>query len=323
MKIRSYTKGDEKEIMELDARELPSRWNPRTLENWYWKFTENNPAGHSFIWVAEHNDRLIGHFAAVPFRLKVFDEEVTASHTIGALVDKKYQNRGLLKFVGENLMGDLVRNNIPYTWGFPNKLAHRFENLILKYNDLVNFDLWKLEKENIKKCAPDPCIRRVTEFDGTFDYLWKGCAPDYEIAVVRNKIYLNWRYLQRPDWKYFPFAFYDNNILKGYVVLKLYREEEILRGHIIDIFARRDDEKTFSHLIDQGLSFFNDQAVDEVTVLLWGSPLIEKLFVERGFFKTPPGIPLILRVNFDHKYKDQVLDKSNWYFTMGDSTEIY
>lgn len=323
MKIRSYIKGDEKEIMELDARELPSRWNYRTLENWYWKFTENNPAGHSFIWVAEHNEHLVGHFAAVPYRLKVFDEELTASHTIGALVDKKFQNRGLLKFVGEKLMEELVQNNIPYTWGFPNKLAHRFENVVLKYNDLVNFDLWKIEKTNIKKSPPDPCVRPVKEFDETFDQLWKTCSPDYEIAVVRNKIYLNWRYLQRPDWDYFPFAFYKNDVLKGYVVLKLYREEETLRGHIIDIFARRDDEKTLSQLVNSSLNFFIEQAVDEVTVLLLGSPLIERLFTGQGFVKTPIDRPLILRINKEHKYQDQVLDNSHWYFTMGDSTEIF
>jgi hypothetical protein len=186
MEIRAYKKGDEKEIMELDARVLPSVWNRRTLENWYWKFTERNPAGHSFIWVAEHEGHIAGHFAAVPYRLKVFDEEVRASHTIGALVDKKFQNRGLLKFVGEKLMEEQVRNNIPYTWGFPNKLAHRFENVVLKYDDLANFDLWKLEKAHIKKVSPDPGIRGITQFDTQFDRLWEACSPGYPIAIVQG-----------------------------------------------------------------------------------------------------------------------------------------
>lgn len=323
MKIRAYTKGDEAEIMALDARELPSRWNPRTLENWYWKYTERNPAGHAFVWVAEHQDHLVGHFAAVPYRLKVFDEIVTASHTIGALVDKKFQNRGLLKFVGEKLMEDLGKNNIPYTWGFPNRLAHKFENVVLKYNDLVNFDLWKIEKAALKKNPSHPGIRRVTEFDNAFDELWDTCSPDYEIAVVRNKIYLNWRYLQRPDWKYYPFALYDGEALKGYVVLKLYKEEETLRGHIIDIFARRDDERTLAGLIDHSLNFFIDEGVDEITVLIWGSPVVEKLFTGRGFFKEAIDRPLILRINLGHKYKDKIRDNSHWYFTMGDSTEIF
>ncbi|MFC2145934.1 GNAT family N-acetyltransferase [Acidobacteriota bacterium] len=323
MKIRSYINGDEKEIMDLDARELPSRWNPRSVENWYWKFTDKNPAGHSFIWVAEHEGHLVGHFAAVPFRLKVFDEGLTASHTIGALVDKKFQKKGLLKFVGDRLMAELVQNNIPYTWGFPNKLAHKFENVALGYNNLINFDEWKIKKDNIKKIPFNPCIRQVTEFDKKFDRLWKTCSPEYEVAVVRKRDYLNWRYLQRPDWEYFPFACYENDILKGYVVLKLYREAGTRRGHIIDIFAGRKDESTISSLIDAGLNFFIEKAVDEVMVWIWGNPLVEELFSRKGFFKEEIDRPLILRINKEHKYQEQILDSSHWYFTMGDSTEIF
>ena len=323
MKIRSYIRGDEQGIMELDARELPSRWNPRTVENWYWKFTDKNPAGHSFIWVAEHEGRLVGHFAAVPFRLKVFDEELTASHTIGALVDKKFQNRGLLKFVGGRLMEELAQNNIPYTWGFPNKRAHKFENECLGYNNLINFDEWKIKKANIKESPLNPCIRQVTDFDEQFDRLWETCSPGYQVAIVRKRDYLNWRYLQRPDWEYFPFACYENNILKGYVVLKLYREAETRRGHIIDIFAGRNDESTLSSLIAAGLNFFIEKAVDEVMVWFWGNPLIEDLFLRKGFFKEEIDRPLILRINKEHKYREQIMDSSHWYFTMGDSTEIF
>ncbi|MCU0286322.1 MAG: GNAT family N-acetyltransferase [Acidobacteria bacterium] len=323
MKIRAYLKGDEKEILELDARELPSIWNRRTIENWYWKFTGQNPAGHALIWVAEHENHLVGHFAAVPYRLKVFDEELAASHSIGALVDKKFQNRGLLKFVGDKLMADLAGNNIPYTWGFPNLRAHKFENEALGYKDLLNFDQWVLPKENIKETPPCENILKITAFDEAFDYLWQSCSQAYPVAIVRDKTYLNWRYLQRPDWEYFPFAFYENNNPAGYVVLKLYREEDVIRGHIVDIFARRDDENTLSHLIDHSLNFFIAREVTEVMVWFWGNPLVEKLFTQKGFEKKEIDRPLILRTNIEHKYMQEIRDISNWYFTMGDSTEIF
>lgn len=323
MKIRSYLKGDEKAIMDLDARVLPSIWNRRTLQNWYWKYTETNPAGHSLVWVAEHDDRLIGHFAAVPYRLKVLDEILIASHSIGALVEEKYQNRGLLKLVGDKLMEDLVGHNIPYTWGFPNVRAYAFEKVALGYGDLINFDEWQLPKKGLERKEPPLSFRKITAFNQDFDRLWDACAPGYDVAVVRDKTYLNWRFFGRPDWWYFPYGFYENDQLKGYIVFKLYREEKLLRGHIIDIFARRDDEETFSQLIDGGLNFFAEQAVDMVTVWIWGSPLIEKLFTAKGFIKKETDRPLILRVNMEHKYQEQVKDNSHWYFTMGDSTEIF
>ncbi len=159
MKVRSYEKGDEQAIMALDARVLPSVWNRRTLQNWYWKYTAANPAGASLIQVADHKEQLIAHFAAVPYRLKVFDEELTASHSIGALVEEKYQNRGLLKLVGDKLMEDLAAHNIPYTWGFPNRRAHQFETVILGYRDLINFAEWQLPNQKLVRREP-PLSRR-------------------------------------------------------------------------------------------------------------------------------------------------------------------
>ena len=309
--------------MELDARELPSVWNRRTLANWYWKFSETNPAGPSLIWLAEHENRLIGHFAAVPFRLKVFDEVVTASHSIGALVEKKYQKRGLLKLVGDKLMEDLVRHNIPYTWGFPNRLAYEFEKVALGYGDLINFDEWQLTKEKLVRKEPPLSFRKITGFNEEFDRLWQECSPGYDIAVKRDKTYLNWRFIGRPDWWYFPYAYYEGDRLKGYMVMKLYREESFLRGHIIDIFARKDDKETLSHLLAGGINFFAEQAVDSVTVWIWGNPLLEELFDEFGFLRKEENHPLILRLNTGHKYREQVADSSHWYFTMGDSTEIF
>jgi len=323
MIIRSYTQGDESAIMELDARELPSQWNPRTLENWYWKFTDTNPNGHSLIWIAEHQGKMIGHFAAVPYLLKVLDEEVKASHTIGALVDKRYKKRGLLKFVGDRLMEELIQKQIVYTWGFPNKLAYEFEKVALGYIDLLNFDQWKALRQDMVHTPANPAIRPVRQFDTPFDQLWETCAPDYPVAIKRSSQYLEWRFLQRPDWDYFPFALYDNNQLKGYVVLKLYREEKILRGHIIDIFAQRKDKETFSQLIDHSLSFLIEKAVDEVTVWIWGNETVEELMADKGFQRIPANIPLILRVNNELRYNKEVTDNRNWFFTMGDSTEIF
>ena len=324
MKIRAYLSGDEHGIMALDEEALPSVWNRRTLQNWYWKYTDRNPAGKSIIWVAEHEERIVAHFAAVPYRLKVFDEEVAASHSIGALVEVKYQNRGLLKVVGDKMLANLGERNITFTWGFPNQRAYQFEKQALGYHDLINFDQWTVSKEKLKRNnAYDLDFRKITFFDESFDKLWESCASDYDIAIKRDAAYLNWRFIERPDWWYYPYGLYEGETLKGYVVLKCYQEEGILRGHIVDIFGPREDRLTLSRLIDSGMGFLADQVVDEILVWIWGNPLIEELFLEKGWTRTEIDRPLILKVNRDHRHKDRVLDNKNWYFALGDSTEIF
>lgn len=323
MDIRAYRTGDETAILELDDRELPSLWNRRTLPGWHWKFTARNPAGASSIWLAWHDGQLVGHFAAVPYRLNVRGEELTAAHTIGALVDRRFQKRGLLKFVGDKLMAELIERGIPFTWGFPNRRAHEFEKVALGYADLINFDEWRLPRSGLPSGAAAAAFQPLAFFGSEFEALWQECGADYPVAVARRPAYLEWRFRQRPDWSYFPFAWRAGGRLRGYAVLKLYREEQELRGHIIDLFARRDDRAALAGLIDGALCTLRDRGVDVVTVWFHGNPLVEELLAAGGFARQAAVHPLILRVNFAHPAAAQVSDPGAWYFTMADSTEIF
>lgn len=323
MNIRSYTTGDEKQIWELDRKLEAHPWNRRALNNWYWKYTENNPSGRSFIWLMEKDESIIAHFAAVPYRLKVFDEELTVTHSIGALVEQKYQNLGLLKFVGDKLFEQLKGEDIYFTYGFPNKRAYNLHKSFMGYSDLIFFDTWEIKQIPQENVSQQLFFRKIDKFEDDVDALWRRCAKDYKIAVVRDKKYLNWRYLQRPDCEYFPFGVYQENVLKGYIVLKLYREEKTLRGHILDVFGKFDDKDTFNRMIDGSLEFFHAREVDEITCWIWGQPLFEKLLAERNFIKKDTKVPLIIRINKEFKYSMQAQDNKNWYFTMGDSTEIF
>ncbi|MFH0861119.1 MAG: GNAT family N-acetyltransferase [Candidatus Altiarchaeota archaeon] len=323
MEIRPYQKGDEKEILALDRRLEDHPWNRTDLSNWYWKYADANPSGKSFIWVMTEDEKIIAHFAAVPFRLKVFDEEIIASHTIAALVESKYQNRGLLKFISDKLFEDLKENNIPVTYGFPNKRSYTLHKGFMGYSDLIFFDALKITKPNLVGKQELPGFHKIDKFGDDFDNLWDSCRKDYKIAVVRNKNYLNWRYIQRPDWKYFPFGVYKGKTLGGYTVLKLYREDKILRGHILDVFTCSGDKDTLDKLVDGSLNFFSEHNVDEVTCWIWGNPLFEEVLEEKGFSKENTKIPLVIRMNKQFDYAEEIKDNMNWYFTMGDSTEIF
>jgi hypothetical protein len=246
-----------------------------------------------------------------------------ASHSIGALVENKYQNRGLLKLVGDKLWEELSREGIAFTWGLPNQRAYAFHKIIWGYFDLIRFHNWTMMRSEIQACESSTTLSEIEAFDAEFDGLWTDCSGGYAIAVVRNSSYLNWRYIQRPDWSYIPFGCYEKDGLRGYVVLKLFQEAGLTRGHIVDIFGRPEDQQTFQRLIDGSLSYFKERSVDEVTVWIWGSSIVESLLVEKGFKKTENHRPLVLRVNRTQEFATKVKDNSQWYFTMGDSTEIF
>ena len=323
MIVRAYQKGDEIRIHELDQRVLYSPWNTRNLENWKWKFSDRNPLGNALIWVMEKNGELIAHFAAIPYKLKVFDREVIGSNAIGSLVDTRYQNRGIMKLVGDRLFNELEQKNIPFTYGFPNTRAYEFQKMVFGFTDLIHFDTWKIYADQWIGSKRRKNLCRIRKFNQDFDRLWDECSADYRIAVVRRSDYLNWRFIARPDWEYYPLALYENNVLKGYVVLKLFREADALRGHIVDIFSGLKEERVFVELISGSMNFFKEKGVDEVTAWEWGNPFAGRGFSGNGFSVDKTAKPMMIRINGDFDYRNELLDPGNWYFTMGDSIEIF
>ena len=84
-------------------------------------------------------------------------------------------------------------------------------------------------------------------------------------------------------------------------------------------------------ILDNGLKFFNDAQTDEVTLWMQGAPLFENILQEFGF--NLGGVsgggwlsesrPMICRFNPDVKKYELNLNEKDWYFTMGDTLEIY
>lgn len=323
MKIRSYQPGDEKQILELDWQLFPDPWNKRDVPNWKWKHLGSNPAGKALVYVMEHEGKIIVHFAVVPYRIRYFGEDILASHSIGSMVAPEYQGKGLIKFVADKLFEEAVTRNIAFSYGFPNGLAYDLHIKLMGYRDLMPIaTLERSADGKISESTKGLKFLAINNFGPAVDKLWDAGKDTYQISVIRDAAFLNWRYLARPDQKYRAFGAYEAERLVGYIVLKLYRDELVLKGHIIDLFTlpRREDVARF--LIEEGLNFFAKNGTNLESSWVAGSALYERLLTEKGF-KPVCSRPLICRLNFDKEKYQRALNGANWYFTMGDSTEIY
>ncbi len=327
MKIRPYNSGDEHQIMEMDWLLFPDPWNKRDLENWYWRYRGNNPAGKAIIYVMENDGRLIVHFAAIPYRLRVFGEDVLGSHSIGSMVLPEYQGKGLIKFVADKLFEEAIDRRVTFSYGFPNDLAYDLHKKLMGYNDIIQ--VYTMEKETdlsgiLKEQRGSTQLKflSIDQFDQSVDALWDQVKDDYKIWVIRNAVFLNWRYIQRPDQKYHAFGAYEGDVLVGYVILKLYKDGEILKGHIIDILVLTGRKDMAEFLIDESEKYFVANKTNIASSWVVGSDFFKEIFLSRGFKPVSPR-PLICRFNFGKEKHQNVLDGKNWFFAMGDTTEIY
>ncbi|MGA1870288.1 MAG: GNAT family N-acetyltransferase [bacterium] len=325
--IRPYKEGDEQDIMLLDRLVEVHPWNRRDLPNWYWKYKGDNPAGEPIIFVADNEGELIAHFAVIPMWYWINGEKIRGSHSIAMIVKPAWQNRGLIKFVADKMLKEVERQKIPFTYGYPNDNAYDLHITHLGYSDISMQALFQKTLDGasehfITNFPAGLQFKGIEEFDHATDALWDETKHLYKVIVIRNADFLNWRYSARPDITYYSFGAYDNGRLVGYCVLKLYQEEAILRGHFIDLFTRQDKEDYALFLVEKGLEFFKTRKVHEVNLWMQGSLFLRKILQGYGFQKVSSR-PMICRFNLDQERYKSLLCEDNWYFTMGDTLEIY
>ena len=169
VKIRAYKEGDENGFLRLDRLIEMHPWNRRDITNWNWKYKGNNPAGESIIYVAENDNELIAYFAALPMRYWINGKDVIGSHSIAMMVEPEWQNKGLIKFVGDKLMKELEEKEIAFTYGYPNENAYELHLKFWNYKLISMQTLYELNiGDELINSAPSPSnivAKEIERFD--------------------------------------------------------------------------------------------------------------------------------------------------------------
>ena len=248
---------------------------------------------------------------------------IKGSHSIAMIVHPQWQNKGLIKFVADKLFQHAIERKIKFIYGYPNTNAYQIHKSIFGYKDINQQKLFhkKLKKINhfdenrIKE-------KKILHFDSEIDKLWKSIKNQYNVCVERSKQFLNWRYTNRPDVKYFLFKYYQDNKIVGYSVLKKYKEKKITRGHIIDVFHNKKIPKLFDFIIKSNCNFLYKNNCQEIELWLQGDTIAVNKLIKLNFYVKSTR-PLIGKKLLMEEKLFKNLNKNKWYFTMGDTLEIY
>lgn len=325
MEIRFYNDDDEYGVMELDRLLETHPWNRRSLSNWRWKYKGGNPAGEPIMVVASHDDEVVGFFSAMPMDYWMNGEDVLGSHSIAMMIKPEWQNRGLIKFVADKVLEEVENRGFLFTYGYPNDNAYELHVQHLGYNDISDQKLYEKQLDGEEEIGENDSkleFKKIDHFGSDVDELWQRTKLNLTVALKRSSKFLNWRYIQRPDHKYYCFGVYEGKTLQGYCVLKLYQEGDIQRGHIIDLFSTQEDREVGVFLVRQALGFFVKKGMYEVSLWMQGSTFFQEILKE-SCFKVVSTRPMICRFNQARQDLENVLTEESWYFTMGDTQEIY
>jgi hypothetical protein len=213
--IRPFRPGDEDAILAtfnaVFGENDPS-FVPRTRAEWDWAFA-HNPAGRR-IWVAESEGVIAAQCAALPYRVHVDGRETTFTQGVDSMVHPEHR-KGLRRpglyvetaypFFREfgGLGGDLLH------YGWPVEPAWRIGRTFLGY------EIVRTQPIHVRDLEPGPTeipreVERVERFGDDVVALYDRCRAGWGASVIRDARYLNWRFLERPGFRYDVFAVRDS-----------------------------------------------------------------------------------------------------------------
>ena len=102
------------------------------------------------------------------------------------------------------------------------------------------------------------------------------------INISRNKEFLSWRYLQKPDAAYNIFTVEENDSVKGCMVLKKYGNGHSASLHICELIVLNDDEAMITQMILFALNQKNKNNAELLNIFP-SSPGIERAVKKISF----------------------------------------
>jgi hypothetical protein len=317
-------------------------------EYWEWKYYQN-PAGKHDTYVALKGDKIVGQVGGIPVKVKVGSEEVLAAQTCDIIVSARHRKGTPFFRLHKAASKEVEPRGWSFVYGFSIESTYRISTKMLGF--VSAGPIGKL----VKILKPAPFLRNkvkpgflcdtlgalgahslkmldtlrtgsiqgveiweVDRFDSVFDELWRRRAEDFDIMVVRDSTYLNWRYTQNPIQAYTTFGATKSGTLAGFVTTCIRQEGDIRRGYIVDLLVDPQDKETCNALFAYAIDHFRREGADSINTWLPEHTMAFGLAKRVGFVVRKTSHNLIVRSH--GRWDNELLtDRSRWFLTMGDS----
>ncbi len=322
---------------------------PQDIEKIEWQYLKN-PINKQLVNIAidKNNNQTAAIYAVSPVNFKLGHDVYVGSQSLDTITDEDYRGQGLFITLAKSVYEKAKNENCKLVYGFPNgnsiygfqkKLGWKvldpvpflikplkskyftdrisalqfFPDIKLSYSSFNNNTNYQLELSN--------------DFPIEVDRIWKRFSKDIAVSVNRDKEYLDWRYVSKPNEDYKIIHCYSNeNEYLGFLVYTVKGKHGGRIGYIMELVYDLDDKKAGALLLKKAISDIKEQKAD--CILSWcldHSPNYED-FRKELFFKMPEKLrPIELHFgvrSFDIKTEELVSNRKNWYLSYSDSDTV-
>ena len=355
--LRSYAEGDENSIAELLHNNFPNALPSDSIrETWMWQFKKEG-SRNSGVAVAELNGQIVAQYAVMGFPMNCQGQQIDGAISTATVTDEAVRGQGLFTKLAGKVYADTEKDGCKLIFGFPNsqsiqgfirkldwfeigpfplhlKLVNSspFFERVIGINPLSGATAWfcnaamrlfflrdtQVKKDNSLE------IRHIQEIPGNIDQLWKEGFIKDRIAIVRDKQYLEWRYLRKPFFKYKIYAAFDSSgELVGQFVTYTSEKFGLKIIYVMEMMAARDSRDVYRKMLSQLDELAKELAVDAISLLVMRNNPNYFFFVKNGFLPVPSrfhpqDIYFAARINSEDIDSVFVKNHANWYISWGD-----
>lgn len=339
----------EKNTLKLYIECFENSGNSKRAENIEWQFLLN-PKQNQFVDIAidESKQKTAAIYALFPVDFKLGNSIQIGTQSLDTITDIDYRGKGLFIKLAEDVYKKASKAGVSLVYGFPNgnsiygfkkKLewevldpvpflikplkTRYFSNKISFLKFLPNINL----SFNVFSVSKDFIVKESLSFPVEVNDLWQSFSKNIKVAVNRDKEYLDWRYIKKPNEDYKIVHCYDNSEkFLGFIIFCVKDKHEGRVAYIMELIYDLEHPKAVSQLLNYAIKEIKKENADLILAWCFDHSPNYKTFKTSYFFKLPEKLrPIELHFGakaFDAKLKDIIYNRKNWYLSYSDSDTV-
>jgi hypothetical protein len=284
-----------------------------TAEHWRWKLGSlASPAPN--VLLAMSGDRPVFQYAGIPAAFALDGRRSSAMVSVDTMTSPDFRRRGLLTRVATEAYARWRDAGVDFVFGLPNEqwgsraaalgwvplfdlqwlvrplrpeamLAHRFRKEWLRRLSPLSW-LWNRVARMPHR---DPALRThtITQAGDEFDELWQSCRDNARFSMVRDRAWVQWRFLDCPSRHYQVRLASRDGKAAGYSAHYIDESNGRRRAYLAELTSRHDDPAARNALLADLHDELLAQGCEFVATQVSPGTALDRELRASGFFRGP------------------------------------
>jgi len=289
------------------------------------------------LWIAREAGNIVGLRPVVVHSIYIGRSVYSALRLLDAMVHPAYQGRGVFRSL-MRLAWEKHGEEGVLAFTYPNEKSIKAYRQWKEWVRLVELPLYvrvvppygavfaRVLRIN-KPEANGMTVQRVDVFDGGIEALWQNNKHYYDLIIPRERVYLMWRYVERPDVRYLIYKAVTQGKTVGFLVARTRMMFGLHLGLIVDFFVENSERAVLAALIEKASADLTGQGVHAIGLQFIGPESLKRSLWDTGFIAVPKILlprefSLYVRLGLNAVDNSCHTDCRSMFFTWGDNDAV-